>query len=83
MIRAFNATQEVVGGPFKSFSKAVEWAKEHLPDGAHIDIKELKKAFKDEGIVSIDEDPSKSFAEDVVIFDDERHEMDEEGYVDW
>lgn len=83
MTRAFNATQGIVGGPFKSFSMAVSWAKKHLPGTPHVNIKELAKDFKDEGIVSIDEDPSKSFAEDVVIFDDERHEMDEEGYVDW
>ena len=85
MIRAFNASRATIGGPFSDFEAAFQWAVKNLPMYRNQTFSTCEKNFIDQGRVCIMEagGENMSFAEDVVIFDDNRFPPDEDGYIDW
>lgn len=86
MYRAFNAVRETKGGPFQTMEEAVFWSLMNLPILPELEEtsrKRIESELAENGIVMISETQSKTVAEDVVIYDEERHVPDEEGYIDW
>lgn len=86
-LRTFNATRAETGGPFESVEKAAAWAFDHLAMNPLSDrdgiVATVKEDIAEDGRAMISEESGRCFEEDVVIFDDERHEPDEEGYIEW
>lgn len=86
---AYNTVQETHGGPFDSFREAFKWAEENLPGGIPAHKLEMIDEYEEElledgrtmvGTVCCGD---RCCEEDVVIFDAERHEPDEDGYIEW
>lgn len=83
MIRAYNALRDTHGGPFASGEDAYEWATKNLPDVRTPLVNVLKELAEDGRAMVCEKNQDQCVSEDVVIFDDERHEMDEDGCIEW
>lgn len=81
-LRAFNATRCTRGGPFQSVTSALAWATNNLTRMA-ADSDEVASELEAFGRCMVSDGQDAMFAEDVVIFDDQRFEPDEDGQIEW